>query len=1025
MSLMSTPPLRVLLVDADPDAIERSRALLLESTSECALTIARSAREGIDILLTGDFNAAIVGYRLGSISALDLLEEIRRAGRRTPVIIVTEHFDPVADSEAGIEGADDYLCHDELTPRLLLRSIRQAGERLRIERERDHLLQLVQYESDFLESLITGIPGVVWERRGGEDILSHRITFMSDYVETLVGYTSRELRLIGIKWSELIHPDDRERVRATILAHQPPGSYHFTYRILARDGRIVWIDSNVVSSIADDGEIVERGIALDITEQRRAEEALRENEERFRVALTASSLAVFSMDRDLRYTWAYNSINPPESIIGRRDTELLDEGNAAIMTGIKKKVLDSGVRCHEEVMLELEGMRKYFDVVIEPLFGHNGEVVGITGAAFDLTSVRLAEEELRRSQELFNTFMDNSPALAFIKDARGRYIFVNRKAASVLGRTPDEIIGRTSRELLSTEDLLPLQEADRQVLENERTVEGIVTLGPSEDRRYWHSVKFPIRSSEGEPMIGGKLIEITDQVAAETLLRRSEERFQLAMRATNDVIWDWDLASGSLWMSENVATVFDYPHGEIRASIDWRVERIDPDQRREIGERITRAIADGETFWSAEYRFMRGDGSYADVLDRGYIVHDDDGRPVRMLGAMIDITARKESEKALIESQSRLQSLFEHAQDTILLASDDARYVDVNPAACALTGYDRDELLTLSVFDLAAEENREELRSRWKEFIETGVQTGDIPLLRKDGTLVITEFRAVANIIPGLHLSIMRDITERVRTRELLQEANDKLERRVEERTEEIVRVIRRLEQTNLVQKRFIADASHDLRTPLTVLRAELELLRRGSSDPRLLESLGKLSREAQRLDTLITDLLVLATLEGRDGKPGRQPVRVDELILEGASQLATLAAEKEIKWRIISEEPIEITGDEMTIKRMLDNLMENAVKYSRQRGIVEISLARIPSEGKRNEHIEIIIRDNGAGIAEHDLPRVFDRFYRGDITRSTPGTGLGLAIVKAAVDAHGGEITIESTVDVGTTVTVRLEETE
>jgi signal transduction histidine kinase len=266
-------------------------------------------------------------------------------------------------------------------------------------------------------------------------------------------------------------------------------------------------------------------------------------------------------------------------------------------------------------------------------------------------------------------------------------------------------------------------------------------------------------------------------------------------------------------------------------------------------------------------------------------------------------------------------------------------------------------------------------------------------------------------------VGVATDITDRMRHERALQQAHDKLEARVRERTAEIERMMKRLEESSLVQKRFIADASHDLRTPLTVVRAELDLLLEGDDEqnPRIRESLRRIASEATRLEHLASDLLMLATLDAGESPPTRECCRLDELILLSASQLGTLAAERRISWRINCEEPIEVRCDERAMKRALMNILENAIKYSRMDSVVDIAL-RLD-----NSHAHVIVEDKGEGIEPRDLPKVFERFYRGDHTRTTPGTGLGLAIVKAVVEAHSGTIDLESEVGVGTRVTLSL----
>jgi diguanylate cyclase (GGDEF)-like protein/PAS domain S-box-containing protein len=138
-----------------------------------------------------------------------------------------------------------------------------------------------------------------------------------------------------------------------------------------------------------------------------------------------------------------------------------------------------------------------------------------------------------------------------------------------------------------------------------------------------------------------------DRKEVENQLRESIERFQIITRATNDTIWDWDLVTNYLWWNENVSKLFRYSADKVGSGVAWWIERLHPEDREKTLSNVHGVIDNGGQFWSGEYRFLRGDGSYADVFNRGYVVRDPNGKPLRMLGAMMDITERKRAEEMI------------------------------------------------------------------------------------------------------------------------------------------------------------------------------------------------------------------------------------------------------------------------------------------------------------------------------------------------------------------------------------------
>lgn len=228
--------------------------------------------------------------------------------------------------------------------------------------------------------------------------------------------------------------------------------------------------------------------------------------------------------------------------------------------------------------------------------------------------------------------------------------------------------------------------------------------------------------------------------------------------------------------------------------------------------------------------------------------------------------------------------------------------------------------------------------------------------------------------------------------------------------------MLARIEELFRAQQRFVADVSHELRSPLTAVRGNLDLLKRGAVDDpeERAQVVDAIDSETARMSRLVSDLLLLARQDS--GVPiARHPVELDTLLLDIYRQALVIA--KGVKVTLGSEDQAIILGDRDRLKQVLLNLVDNAIKYTPQGGEVTLSLV------KDENWVKIAVQDTGIGIAAENMPNLFDRFYRVDKARSRDagGTGLGLAIARSVVDAHNGKITVESQPGKGSTFTVWL----
>ncbi len=225
-----------------------------------------------------------------------------------------------------------------------------------------------------------------------------------------------------------------------------------------------------------------------------------------------------------------------------------------------------------------------------------------------------------------------------------------------------------------------------------------------------------------------------------------------------------------------------------------------------------------------------------------------------------------------------------------------------------------------------------------------------------------------------------------------------------------------RIEELFRSQQRFVSDVSHELRSPLTAIRGNLDLLRRGASDdPEARDqALTAIDAEAERMQRLVADLLLLARAD--EGiKIQKEIVELDTVMLDVYRQARVSAGGVNVC--LGSEDQAQVLGDRDRLKQLLLNLVDNAIKYTPSGGEVKLSLER------DTQWVRVFVSDTGMGIPAKDLPRIFDRFYRVDKARSREkgGSGLGLAIAKWITDAHGGRIDVQSEVGKGTTFTLWL----
>lgn len=479
------------------------------------------------------------------------------------------------------------------------------------------------------------------------------------------------------------------------------------------------------------------------------------------------------------------------------------------------------------------------------------------------------------------------------------------------------------------------------------------------------------------------------------------QKFRLMPPGATDVVWDWDLVTDSLEFSPSVRTVFHYGPGEPVDDIAWWMSHIHPDERDVVVTGIRQAIAGRGQFWAAEYRYLRGDGSYADVFDRGFISRDSAGNPVRMVGSMFDVTDRKIAERALRDNERRFRSLIENASDAIAILDQEGRFAYASDSYVNVLGFGSSELVGLPAQDLVHEEDRPRAARAFEQIVTEAGATADITLRcrHKAGGWRLLETRArnllhdpaVAGIV-----SASRDVTQQhALEAELLQA--QKME----------------------AMGQLAGGMAHDFNNLLTVITSNVDLIVSAiPSQLQIHEHLTEIRRAANQAAGLTRQLLNFTQRRAEDPRV----VNLNEVVIDSQPLLRRVIGEaSELSVKTSAKAPL-VKIDRAQLEQVLMNLVFNARDALRERGVVEVSTERRKVEQGDShtstvppgEYAVLTVRDTGIGMTPETRARAFDPFYTTkDIGR---GTGLGLALVYTIVKQAGGHIELETSRGAGTT---------
>lgn len=492
-----------------------------------------------------------------------------------------------------------------------------------------------------------------------------------------------------------------------------------------------------------------------------------------------------------------------------------------------------------------------------------------------------------------------------------------------------------------------------------------------------------------------------------TKIKLAEEQLRLhgaALESAANAVVITDLDGCITWANPSFTLLTGYALGEVLGR-DMSFLISDQDDRA-IYQNLWETIHSG-TVWQGEILNRKKDGTLFTVEQTVTPVLDPSGEISHFVSIKQDVTARKQTEKALVESQHYNRTLFELSPIGLALFDIDGTVVDCNEAYAAIVGWTRSDVLGMTYWELTPNEYDERAFKIMEEVTKTGAfRNYEKHYIHREGHWV--PVRVFGNLIERdytLYLCCsVEDISDRRKGEEALKAANQKLTELNETRSE------------------FLANISHELRTPLTVIRGEAEVTIRGKEKPiaEYKSVLERIVHLTNQVNQLVGDLLFISRSESGTIEIDKRPTLLLDILQEVHQEARVLAERKRTTTALNTQSapPIMVNGDPQRLRQLFMIIMTNAINYTKPEGVITVTLQ---SNGISTQVITV---DNGIGIPAEHLPHVFQRFYRvkqrqQGLARS--GSGLGLPIAKWIAEAHHGTISIASALNQGTTVTVEL----
>jgi len=824
-------------------------------------------------------------------------------------------------------------------------------------------------------------------------------------------------------WASALHPETRQKAMDSLLACVDSGAeLEVECELRPKDGASRWVMTRGRALHDEHGEIrYYIGTTIDISSRKILEQQLRYSKERLKYALDAARSGVWEWNlasdellwseqvwrlygmevqsEELSHQLCVNTVHP--------------EDRGVVSDLIKTAAQECKPAVAEYRTIHPDGSVHWLQSQGMPLFDDNGQLVRYIGLISDITERKIAEQALVSNRARLGQALEASMAGVWEWEIETGENYWSDEIWSLYGL--ESHCSEPSFELWAS-TIIP---EDRSMAKNrvlaaassgsELLVEYRVRY--ADGSIHWlHSRGKPLKNAAGRLVrYIGTIIDITDQKVLERMLKENEERTAFALEATNAGVWEWDLRSDKVKWTERVWRLYGLEPNSLPANHKLCQSTVLPEDRETTFKTVLEA-ANSEIEINIEYRVCHpADGSIHWLACRGMPRLDEGGKLDRYIGTVMDITERKRLDNELRESERKFRSIFDNAPIAISIQElESGKLMDVNESWLHLLGYEKDEVLGRSVQDVGLHAGSSEYKAV-EAAIRKQERIGNRPMLltKKTGDLVdvlySSEFIELNDKV--FLLVMMVDITL-----EKMQQQNiSHLEQSIAERNMMLQKEVERLQ-------RFLNMISHEYRTPLAIIRTNLDLVKMKHKMGIFThkEEFIKVERAIARLVEVLEESIQESRISEVNRRSTRQSFSLAEVVDSQVDAFSGIWKERTITYEPCPEE-FMIYGEQSEIKFAVFNLLDNARKYSPDGSLIELTCFVTDDEYAIVISNEVMIELGG-----HDLEMCFEKYHRGQNSVNTAGAGLGLWLVRNIVQQHGGTVTL-SKADGKISATARL----